>query len=425
MEGDNLLKLAAKDVKLITGTATASAKRSFAEKAKAAFILLKNSVMTKNNTPDQAAFFRALAAGDRDQIRAIVSAEPQILDCFDYSQFGATPLTWACFSGRTDLVELLIELGADPNRRSDWLMGPWSPLHCAIFRRDKNLATLLISKGAVLDVHTAAGLGDCDAISKLFDAEPTRVNERGGDGCQPLHFADTVEVARLLLERGAEIDGRCIDHYSTPVQYLCTTRPQVAQFLLAMGATSDIVSSAACGDTGSIEKLLCDNPDLINVRLNKTFFPPGTEHNVHNTMTFSIGLDATPLHAAAKGDSSAAVSLLVNHGLSPNVRGGYDQATPLHLAAWSNCNESAVALVNNGADIEARSGKLHNNTPAGWSIVAGADTVFELLMDRGAHCYPWFLDDARDACAGRFDQVSSASKDQRLRILSRLAPPEA
>ena len=99
---------------------------------------------------------------------------------------------------------------------------------------------------------------------------------------------------------------------------------------------------------------------------------------------------------------------------------GYDQATPLHAAAWSDCKDSAVALLDNGADIEARSGKLHNNSPAGWAIVAGADSVFELLMDRGAHRHPWFLDDARDACVGRFDQVSKASQEQRTRILSRL-----
>jgi len=111
---------------------------------------------------------------------------------------------------------------------------------------------------------------------------------------------------------------------------------------------------------------------------------------------------------------------LVNHGLSPNVRGGYDASTPLHLAAWSNCKESAVALLENGSDIEARSGKMHNNTPAGWAIVAGADSVFEVLMEQGAHQHPWFLEDARDACAGNFDQVSTASKDQRTRILSLL-----
>lgn len=82
---------------------------------------------------------------------------------------------------------------------------------------------------------------------------------------------------------------------------------------------------------------------------------------------------------------------------------------------------SAEALLENGADIDAVSGKLHNNSPAGWAIVAGSDSVFELLMDRGAQCHSWFLDDARDACAGRFDQVSNASVEQRGRILSRLS----
>jgi ankyrin repeat protein len=372
------------------------------------------------NTPKQIEFFTTLATGDLGRIRTVVAKDSSMLDSFDYRNFGATPLTMACFSNRPRLVELLIELGADPNKRSDWHMGPWSPLHCAIFRGDKELANFLLSNGAVLDVHTAAGLGDCDAVCRLLNAEPLRVNERGGDGCQPLHFADTVEVARLLLDRGAEIDGRCIDHHSTPVQYLCSTRPEVARYLLSVGVQPDIFSSATCGDICSIEKLLNAEPDLIHARINQAFFPPGTVHNVHNTMTFSVGLDATPLHAAAKGNRPEIVSLLVKCGLSPSVRGGYDQATPLHTAAWSNSRDSALALLSNGADIEARSGKLHNNTPAGWAIVAGADSVFELLFDRGAHCHPWFLDDARDACNGCFDQVSSASQEQRIRILSRI-----
>lgn len=392
---------------------------------KAGYVSFNGFVMTSSNSQVQATFFQTLADGDHDKIRAIAEAEPRILDSFDYCNFGATPLTWACFSNRPDLVELLIELGADPNRRSDWHMGPWSPLHCAIFRGDKNLVTFLLSKGAVLDVHTASGLGDCDSVGRLLDAEPTRVNERGGDGCQPLHFADTVDVAKLLLQRGADIDGRCIDHHSTPVQYLCTTRPDVARFLLSIGAQPDIVSSAACGDLDSIEKLLSENPEHINARINQMFFPPGSEHNVHNTMTFSIGLDATPLHAAAKGNCPEVVSMLAKRGLSPNVRGGYDHATPLHVAAWNNCIESAVALLNHGADIETRSGKLHNNTPAGWAIVAGADKVFKILVDRGAHCHAWFLEDARGACAGRFDQFSPVSKDRRNRILSRLEAKEA
>lgn len=377
--------------------------------------------MTQSNTPEQIEFFRTLASGDLQRIRASVTKSPEFLDSFDYRNFGATPLTMACFSNRPAIVELLIDLGADPNKRSDWHMGPWSPLHCAIFRRDKALANFLLSRGAALDVHTAAGLGDCDAVSRLLDAKPSRVSEKGGDGCHPLHFADTNEVAKLLLERGAEIDGRCVDHYSTPVQYLCTSRPEVARYLLSVGAQPDIFSAVTCGDKSSVENLLAADPSLIDARINQAFFPPGCEHDVHNILTFSIGTDATPMHAAAKANRREAVSQLVSHGLSPNVRGGYDHGTPLHTAAWHNCTESAHALLDHGADIEARSGKLHNNSPAGWAIVAGACEVFELLLDRGAQCHPWFIDDARDACAGRFDQVSNASLENRNQILARLS----
>lgn len=376
--------------------------------------------MAQHNTPEQMEFFKTLAIGDIERLRAIVANDSEILNCYDYRNFGATPLTMACFSNRPTLVEALIELGTDPNRKSDWHMGPWSPLHCAVFRRDKPMAEFLLSHGATMDVHTAAGLGKYDETARLLDTDPSRVLERGGDGCHPLHFADTTEVAQLLLDRGAEIDGKCIDHHSTPAQYLCSIRPEVARFLFSKGATLDIFSTTFCGDDPSVEKLLNADPNLINARINQTFFPPGGEHDVHSILTFSVGLDSTPLHAAAKANRCEAVAILVRRGLSPDVRGGYDQATPLHTAAWNNCAVSAKALLENGANINAVSGKLHNNSPAGWAIVSGSDSVFNLLMDRGALCHSWFLDDARDACAGRFDQVSNATSEQRNRILSRL-----
>ncbi|MCY2983144.1 MAG: ankyrin repeat domain-containing protein [Planctomycetota bacterium] len=376
--------------------------------------------MVKHNTPDQIAFFNALAVGNIERMLASVANVPGVLDSFDYRNFGATPLTAACFSNRPAIVEAVIEMGADPNRKSDWSMGPWSPLHCALFRRDNRMAEYLLSHGATMDVHTAAGLGRYSEVARLLDDDPSRVVERGGDGCHPLHFADTADVAQLLLERGAEMDGRCIDHYSTPVQYLCSTRPEVARFLLSKGASPDIFSAVLCGSMDTLDKLMNANPGLIHARINQSFFPPGNEHDVYNILNFSIGVDATPLHAAAKSDRRESVCMLADRGLMPDIRGGYDQATPLHTAAWSNCPVSAEALLDVGADINARSGKIHNNSPAGWAVVAGSDKVFDLLINRGAECYEWFLDDARDALNGRFDQVSNASPDQRARIFSRL-----
>ncbi len=180
--------------------------------------------MVQINRPEQIAFFNALAVGDIERVRWIVANNSELLNSYDYRNFGATPLTSACFSNRPGMVEALIELGADPNRKSDWNMGPWSPLHCAIYRRDKQLTELLLSLNATMDVHTAAGLGNCGEVERLLDKVPSRAVERGGDGCHPLHFADTFQVAQILLERGGEIDGRCIDHHSTPVQFLCSIR---------------------------------------------------------------------------------------------------------------------------------------------------------------------------------------------------------
>jgi ankyrin repeat protein len=366
-------------------------------------------------------FFCAVQAGEVERVRRLVEKAPELLNAYSEQSFGATPLTAACFGNRMAMVEALLDLGADPNRRSDWKMGPWSPLHCAVYQRNRALVDLLLARGAILDVHTAAGQGWADEVARLLDADPTRVNERGGDGCQPLHFADTIEVAQMLLARGAEIDGRCIDHYSTPAQYLCTVRPEVARYLFSRGATANIFSAVAAGDLGCVETLIAGNASLIEARIDQRFFPPGSEHDVHNILTFTIGHGATPLHAAARVNNGEAVELLVKRGMSPEVRGGYDEATPLHLAAWHDSLDAAKALVKCGADLNVRSGKLHNNAPAGWAIVAGSADVFEYLLSAGAERLPWFLDDARGGCEGRFDQVSAAPRGQRERILRQFA----
>jgi ankyrin repeat protein len=375
----------------------------------------------KQNSPLEIAFFQAIAEDRFDEVRRLVAQDRSLLLAFEHTNFGATPLTRGCFGNQLAMARVLLDLGMDPDRRSDWEMGPWSPLHCAAFRRDRELAEELLKGGATLDVHGASGLGWIDEVRRLLDADPARVNERGGDGCQPLHFADTVEVARFLLDRGADIDGRCVDHYSTPVQYLCSVRPAVACFLFQQGARPDFFSAIMSGARDVVDRLLVEQPSLLEARINQEFFPPGPEHNVHNTMTYAVGLDATPLHAATKANRAEMVDLLVRSGHPVDARGGYDDATPLHLAAWDDHLEAAQRLVAHGADLNARSGKLHQNSPAGWAIVAGSARVLEYLLDCGAERLPWFVEDARDGVAGRFGQFKRVPAENHARILARLS----
>ncbi len=374
----------------------------------------------QTNTAAESDFFDAICRGQMDEVRRRVSADRSLLDAYNYNAYGATPLTQIVFQDDRAMIDTLIDFGADLNRRSDWWAGPWSPLHCAIYGAKDELAEYLLGRGAVLDVHTAASLGRMDDLVRLLDESPDRIREMGGDGCQPLHFAGTEAAAQLLLDRGADIEARCVDHFSTPVQYLSLPRPEIACFLFGRGAVPDIFSAVMAAAGPVVETLLAAEANVVHERLNQQRFPPGNEHDVHNVMTFMIGSDATPLHAAAQTNRPAIIGRLVEAGLDVNVRGGYDYASSLHIAAWEDHLEAAIQLIASGADVNVRSGEIHNNSPAGWAIVAGSYRVFDLLMDQGAEILDCFMEDALAAVQGKFRPNKVAPRENRDRVLQRL-----
>ncbi len=373
-----------------------------------------------SNTVGEQEFFLAIRNRRSDEIRQRVAADPSLLLAYDRNSFGATPLTLVCSHQNQEMIDLLLDLGVDVNRPSDWWAGPWLPLHCAIHNGNNELAEYLLSRGATLDVHTAASLNRLDDLRRLLDESPGRVSERGGDGCQPLHFAGSAESAGMLLNRGADIEARDVDHYSTPVQYLALPRPEVARFLFSKGATADIFSAVLAEADSVVHSLLAADPTVVDQRINQRRFAPGPDHDVHNILTFTVGMNATPLQAAAKGNRLTMVDVLVRGGADVNGRGGYDDSTALHIAAWENNVEAADRLLDCGAEINIRSGRIHNNSPAGWAIVAGSDRVFTLLMDRGAEALDWFHNDAVAAIDGEFQKVKVVPIENYQRILKRL-----
>lgn len=381
---------------------------------------MAGSDQVKKNTKDEKTFFTAIRQGSFEEVKAMVAKAPELLNAFNYESFGATPLTMVSFCGARQMMDVLLDLGVDINRRSDWQLGPWSPLHTVIFGGDDELTEYLLDRGAELDVHTAASLGRLDDINRLLDQSPERIAEQGGDGCHPLHFAGTPAAADLLLERGADIEARCLDHYSTPVQYLCNPRPEVARHLFSKGAVADIFSATVAGDKAVVEQLIADDKGVLDSRISQETFPPGPEHDVHNMLTFIVGGGCTPLHAAAKGNQPDFVHSFAQSGANMNVRGGYDDSAPLHIAAWEDHLDAAVALAEEGANIDLKSGEIHNNTPAGWAIVAGSCNVFEMLMDRGAEVRDFFLADAQAATKGEFRQFKNVPQENYDRILARI-----
>ena len=342
------------------------------------------------------------------------------------------------------LLELLIAHGADVNLRSDWKNGPYSVLDNA----EEPAARFLIARGATLTPHVAARLGWIDELRTIVEANPSAVHDRGGDGQQPLHLARTAEIADYLLDHGAEVDARCVDHHSTPAQYALTERSDVCRRLLQRGAAPDIFMAAYLGDSDLAERLVQADASCLAARINEPGYPPVAPFNIycwllgfhvspqevasargHTSLFEWLMLRSSPrvrlLVAAQSVDESLArnalreddalpasltraehaqLALAIFHGrfeaADLMLRLGFDPAAPgidggtaLHAACWMGSASTVTRLLERGGIPIDLPDPTHGSTPLGWAAFGsvhrradGADYVgvIERLVAAGA-----------------------------------------
>jgi uncharacterized protein len=80
----------------------------------------------------------------------------------------------------------------------------------ALYRGEDEQVEKLLAGDRELDVFEAAAFGKSDRLRELLDGDPTRANAFGDDGFHPLGLAcffGHVDAARLLLERGADVNA--------------------------------------------------------------------------------------------------------------------------------------------------------------------------------------------------------------------------
>jgi ankyrin repeat protein len=191
------------------------------------------------------------------------------------------------------MLRALIAAGADLNLKSDWENGPYTVLDNA----DEETARFLVSRGATLTANVAARLGWFEQLQTLVNADASLVHARGGDGQQPLHEAKTVAIADFLLDRGAGVDVRCIDHKSMPAQYALVDRPEVCRRLLERGATPDIFMAARLGDLPLATRVMDADPGCVAARINEPGYPPVPPLHIY---CWTLGFGLSPHEVALK-----------------------------------------------------------------------------------------------------------------------------
>ena len=155
----------------------------------------------------------AAGRGDLETVRAVLADRPRWLH--RVGSHGRTLLWEAAYRGRFRMVEYLLDGGADIDAcgcHFTPLLVDISPYCAAQYRKHVAVADLLLSRGAALDIHTTAYLGDLGAVSDHLDRDPDLAfAEKTQNDPQvraaTLHYAVApghAEIVSLLLERGAD-----------------------------------------------------------------------------------------------------------------------------------------------------------------------------------------------------------------------------
>jgi ankyrin repeat protein len=142
---------------------------------------------------DTALMFAA-RSGDLESARLLLAAGAKVDDT---DAWGVSATALAAHGGHTELVEFLLDKGADPNAAG----AGFAPLHVAIMRRDERMVTALLSHGADPNLPLK-NWTPTRRTSKDLNFEPELV------GATPLWLAARFtqpNVMRLLMQKGADL----------------------------------------------------------------------------------------------------------------------------------------------------------------------------------------------------------------------------
>jgi ankyrin repeat protein len=363
---------------------------------------------------------------DAKAVRMLFEKHPALRKRINEPLFAFDSPAIVTYANDPAMVEVLLDFGADPNRRSNWWAGGFHALYSATGAA----ADRLIAAGAIPDACAAAHLGRPDLLARLIAENPERVHERGGDGQTPLHFAVSRAVVDLLLDAGADIDARDVDHRSTPAHWMLDRkrgagRFDLARYLVERGASVDIFLAAALGLSDKARAMLQANPKLLDLRIGQGDYgekPPSSYH----IYFWTIGDSLSPLGVAMQfgqqdtletmlefasprqrfnlaclgGDEAAARALLREHpgiietmtvddhraiseaawhgdaravalmselGFNPRAP-GQDGGTALHCAAWEGSADTVAVLLRrrDAGDLISIRDPRYDATPLGW-----------------------------------------------------------
>ena len=330
-----------------------------------------------------------------------VGGPSQITQKDGYGFNGRPLLHLAILSERSDLVQLLLDNGADVNQVD---ADGRTPLHCAISRRcNADLVRQLLDRGASFDVKDAYGRAPLQsAIANACSLEVVQVlMEKEEKQEKDKQKVESMRQERLLL---AVLSGsvELVEYFFRPEDLdWVNDGNQTGLHLAAISGHVDLTKFLIEKDkenAGEYQNQLINEKDLNGntplhyaamagqLDMAKILLEKDANETAENKdkKKFHEIQDPTGralLHTAVLKADLEVIKLLISKGADIKAKDGRGY-TPLRYAVLGGHVGVAKHLIDNGADINAQD--RDGNTPLHYAILGGHVEVAKYLIDNGA-----------------------------------------
>jgi aminoglycoside N3'-acetyltransferase len=239
--------------------------------------------------------------------------------------------------------------------------------------------------GGIADFFQAVSRGDSARVAELIRADPGLLRVTAEHGKTALHLAaetDRLDVARVLVDAGADIEAKT-PWGASPLDWAATLgSARVAEFLLSRGADGfTLMTAAALGKRREVESIVESGVDL---SLHRRRAAPAAPDDYWPRDTAHIRGDvlSDALYSAARNGHAPVVEYLLSRGADVDAKGVFG-ATALHWAAFNGHRATVDLLMARGANLSVKDARF-DATAEGWAAEAGHAAIVEMLSRRGS-----------------------------------------